>query len=74
MIRVMKEVVSMPYVGQASFLRDDVLYQATLPEGINALCRASLISTVVSLVRFPTKKFVSMPYVGQASFLQNIMK
>ena len=60
----------MPYVGQASFLHSIRSNLVNYFFCVNALCRASLISTSFTMMlEFLQAQTVSMPYVGQASFL-----
>ncbi len=61
----------MPYVGQASFLHLSLkITMVAVCISVNALCRASLISTKPVYMEQAITVTVSMPYVGQASFLQ----
>ena len=59
----------MPLVGQASFLRLLQPLERRFVWCVNALSRASLISTGNSLQEIAKLMGVSMPLVGQASFL-----
>ncbi len=59
----------MPYVGLPSFLQMTVLETMKQNTSVNALCRATFISTATNDVHMARPEDVSMPYVGLPSFL-----
>ena len=62
-------MVSMPSVGQSSFLQQEVRYAGNHFFCVNALSRAILISTKKDVELKNLSFGVSMPSVGQSSFL-----
>ena len=55
--------------GSHHFYRDEYIASTTFGAGVNALCRAHIISTNHKPNIFYEENPVSMPYVGLTSFL-----
>ena len=63
-----------PMSGKPHFYSDLVRWEACVDGCVNALCRASLISTLIIFIISILVSWVSMPYVGQASFLPCLLR
>ena len=62
--------VSMPYVGQASFLPIRKIWDSEIESGVNALCRASLISTSATSISGGTYTVCQCPMSGKPHFYE----